>query len=97
MYVLGDSLECFGSELRRMNESLSALDCRIPLYNCYGEQAGMIRLGEAIALNGQDLELRARGSGRRRYFTSAKLYARTSVHWKKKSSAGYMVMQLVSA
>ena len=71
-------------------------DYQLPLYNCYGELVGTIKLSQALESHGVHLDLRARGNGRRRYFTSAKLYARTAQHWEPANSGGYTVLQLIS-
>jgi hypothetical protein len=67
----------------------------IPLYNCYGEFVGKLRIEHALSMHGIFLTLRARGTGKRRHFTSAKLYARKSWHWEPRASDGYVVMQLL--
>lgn len=77
-----------------MAETVS--DYQVPLYNVYGERVGTIKLSEALESHGVHLELRARGTGRRRYFTSAKLYARNAQHWEPTNSGGYTVLQLIS-
>jgi hypothetical protein len=71
-------------------------DPKIPLYNAYGMHLGLVSLREAIQLHGRELELRAKGTGRRRHFTSAKLYARVSQIWIPRSSAGFIVLQLIT-
>lgn len=68
----------------------------VPLYNHYGIRIGNISIEKALKLHDTDLELRARGYGLRRRFTSAKLYARNSQLWQVKPSAGFHVLQLVS-
>jgi len=40
--------------------------------------------------------IRARGTGRRRHFTSAKLFARTSQLWMPRMSDRYLVLQLIT-
>jgi hypothetical protein len=40
--------------------------------------------------------VRARGTGRRRHFTSAKMYARVSQWWEPRNSGGYVVLELVT-
>jgi hypothetical protein len=74
----------------------AATAATVPLYNAYGMRIGNISVSDATQLHGTDLELRARGHGRRRYFTSAKLYARTSIKWAPAYSGGFIVMQLIS-
>ncbi|MBA0089149.1 MAG: hypothetical protein HRJ53_29515 [Acidobacteria bacterium Pan2503] len=68
----------------------------LPLYNAYNERCGTIALEKALRLHGVDLVVRARGSGRRRRFTSAKLYARTSQCWAPRMSDRYLVLQLIT-
>jgi hypothetical protein len=67
----------------------------MPLFNAYGFRIGDVAIEKAIALHGTDLELRAKGSGRRRRFTSARLYARNMTKWVVRPSAGFSVLQLV--
>ena len=67
----------------------------LPLYNCYGERLGDIRIRDALEMHGTFLQLRAKGTGRRRRFVSAKLYARRSWHWAVKPSDGFSVLQLI--
>ena len=67
----------------------------LPLYNCYGERLGDIRVGNALEMHGIHLQLRAKGTGRRRRFVSAKLYARRSWQWAVKPSDGFLVLQLI--
>lgn len=69
----------------------------IPLYDVYGFRIGNIPLEQALRLHGRELAVRARGTGRRRHFTSAKLYARTSQIWMPRDSAGYLVLQLITS
>lgn len=68
----------------------------VPLFDAYGFFIGRIALDKALRLHGQDLTLRARGTGRRRHFTSAKLYARTSQCWEPRNSGGYVVLELIT-
>lgn len=68
----------------------------IPLYNHYGIRIRMITVEEALKRHGKELELRARGYGRRRRFTSAKQYAVTSQIWAVSPSAGFSVLQLIT-
>lgn len=68
----------------------------LPLYDVYGFRIGSIAIDEALRLHGQALALRARGTGRRRRFTSAKLYARTSQLWMPRMSDRYVVLQLIT-
>ena len=67
----------------------------LPLYNCYGEFIGKICVQHALQMHGVFLQVRARGTGRRRHFTSAKLYARKTWRWEPRVSDGFVVMQLV--
>ena len=73
-----------------------SIDPRIPLYDAYGMRIGDISVREALQLHGKDLDLRAKGTGRRRRFTSAKLHARVSQIWIPRSSAGFVVLQLIT-
>jgi hypothetical protein len=68
----------------------------LPLYNAYGFRIGNIPLDEALRLHGRDLSIRAKGTGRRRRFTSAKLYARVSQIWLPRRSDCYLVLQLIT-
>jgi len=68
----------------------------IPLFNAYGFYVGRIPIDEALRLHGRDLIVRARGTGRRRHFTSAKLYARTSQMWEPRMSDKHLVLQLIT-
>jgi hypothetical protein len=68
----------------------------VPLFDAYGIFIGRIPLEKALRLHGQDLTLRARGTGKRRHFTSAKLYARVSQVWAPRSSSGFVVLQLIT-
>jgi hypothetical protein len=68
----------------------------LPLYNAYGFRVGSIALESALKLHGTSLLVRARGTGRRRHFTSAKLFARTSQIWMPRVSDGYLVLQLIT-
>jgi hypothetical protein len=68
----------------------------LPLYDVYGFRIGSIAIDEALRLHGKDLMVRARGTGRRRHFTSAKLYARTSQLWMPRMSDRYVVLQLIT-
>jgi hypothetical protein len=70
--------------------------CSLPLYNAYGFRIGTIAIEAALRLHGRDLNVRARGTGRRRHFTSAKLYARTSQIWMPRLSDKYLVLQLIT-
>lgn len=76
--------------------SLVSLDADIPLYNSYGFRVGSIKVTRALELHGKDLELRAKGTGRQRRFTSAKMYARVSQIWMPLDSDGFIVMQLIT-
>jgi hypothetical protein len=67
----------------------------IPLFSVYGEFIGKIRIEHALQMHGTFLTLRARGTGRRRHFTSAKLYARKAWRWEPRNSGGFTVMQLI--
>lgn len=69
---------------------------RVPLFNAYGFYIGTIPVSEALEKHGSELELRAKGNGARRHFSSAKLYARVSNHWAPRMSAGFLVMQLLT-
>lgn len=75
---------------------LVSLDPQIPLYNAYGMRIGLIPVSRALDLHGKDLELRAKGTGRQRRFTSAKLYARISQLWIPRDSGGYLVLQFIT-
>lgn len=68
----------------------------LPLYNAYGFRVGSISLDEALRLHGRDLSVRARGTGRRRHFTSAKLYARVTQIWTPRMSENFLVLQLIT-
>jgi hypothetical protein len=68
----------------------------LPLYNAYGFRIGSIAIDAALRLHGRDLTVRARGTGRRRHFTSAKLFARTSQLWMPRMSDKYLVLQLIT-
>jgi hypothetical protein len=68
----------------------------LPLYNAYGFRVGNIAIDEALKLHGRDLAVRARGTGRRRHFTSAKLYARVSQIWMPRMSGCHLVLQLIT-
>jgi hypothetical protein len=68
----------------------------LPLYDHAGFRIGNIALEKALFLHGRDLVVRARGTGRRRHFTSAKLYARTSQLWMPRMSDRYLVLQLIT-
>lgn len=67
----------------------------LPLYNCYSERIGDIQIADALAMHGVHLQLRARGTGNRRHFVSAKLYARKSQIWQPRMSDGFVVLQLI--
>ena len=69
---------------------------QLPLYNSYGFRIGNISIDEALRLHGRDLAVRARGTGRRRHFTSAKLYARVTQIWMPCMSDGFVVLQLIT-
>jgi hypothetical protein len=69
---------------------------QLPLYNAYGFRIGNIAIEEALRLHGRDLAVRARGTGRRRHFTSAKLFARTSQIWTPRMSGYHLVLQLIT-
>ena len=69
---------------------------QLPLYNAYGFRVGNIAVDAALRLHGRDLVVRARGTGRRRHFTSAKLFARTSQLWMPRMSDHYLVLQLIT-
>lgn len=68
----------------------------LPLYDAYGFRIGNIPIDEALKLHGKDLVVRARGTGRRRHFTSAKLYARISQLWEPRLSDHHVVLQLIT-
>ena len=68
----------------------------VPLFDAYGFFVGRIPLEKALRLHGHDLVLRARGTGKRRHFTSAKLYARVSQWWAPRNSGGYVVLELIT-
>lgn len=68
----------------------------LPLYNAYGFRVGNIALDAALKLHGNALVVRARGTGRRRHFTSAKLFARSSQIWMPRLSGQYLVLQLIT-
>lgn len=69
----------------------------IPLYNHYGIRIKTISVKEALKrYDNGELEIRARGYGNRRRFTSAKLYAVTSQIWAVSPSAGFSVLQLIT-
>ena len=68
----------------------------IPLFDAYGFFIGRIPLDKALQMHGRDLVVRARGTGRRRHFTSAKMYARVSQWWEPRNSGGYVVLELVT-
>ena len=72
------------------------MSLHVPLYNAYGIRVGNIAIDEALRLHGRDLVIRARGTGRRRHFTSAKLFARTSQLWMPRMSDRYLVLQLIT-
>ena len=72
------------------------MSMNVPLYNAYGFRVGNIAIDEALRLHGRDLVIRARGTGRRRHFTSAKLFARTSQLWMPRMSDRYLVLQLIT-
>jgi hypothetical protein len=67
----------------------------IPLFNAYGFFVGRIPIDKALELHGRELVVRARGTGRRRHFTSARLFARTSQLWMPRESDRYLVLQLI--
>jgi len=75
---------------------LVSLNPTIPLFDVYGFPVGTISLNEALRLDGVHLRLRAKGTGLRRRFTSAKLYARNSQFWFPKYSGGFIVLQLIT-
>lgn len=75
---------------------LVSLNPRIKLFDANGFELGTISLDKAIELDGIDLRLRARGTGRRRRFTSAKLFPRVKLDWIVKNSGGFEVLQLVN-
>lgn len=75
---------------------LVSLNPAIPLYDAYGFQIGLIALDKALELDGIDLRLRAKGTGRRRRFTSAKLFPIVSQVWIPKYSGGFIVLQLIT-
>lgn len=68
----------------------------LPLYNAYGFRIGTIAVEQALKLHGRDLVVRARGTGRRRRFTSAKLYARVTQLWMPRMSDNFVVLQLIT-
>lgn len=67
----------------------------LPLYNCYGERIGDILIDDALPMHGIHLQVRARGTGNRRHFVSAKLYARKSQIWQPRMSGPFVVLQLI--
>jgi hypothetical protein len=69
---------------------------QVPLFNAYGFRIGSIGIDAALKLHGTSLVIRARGTGRRRHFTSAKLFARTSQLWMPRMSDQYLVLQLIT-
>lgn len=73
-----------------------SVDPKVPLYNAYGMRVGSISVSDALKLHGKDLELRAKGTGKRRRFTSAKMYARVSQIWLPCDSGGFTVLQLIT-
>jgi len=68
----------------------------IPLFNALGLEVGRIPLEKALSLHGSQLEVRSKGTGRRRRFTSAKLFPVVSQLWIPKESGGFMVLQLIT-
>jgi hypothetical protein len=68
----------------------------IPLFNALGFEIGRIPIEKAISLHGSQLELRTKGTGRRRRFTSAKLFPVVSQLWIPKESGGFIVLQLIT-
>ena len=68
----------------------------VPLYDCYGVRIGNITIKRALKMHGTDLQLRAKGYGVRRRFTSAKMYARNTQLWQVRPSAGFSVLQFVT-
>lgn len=83
-------------QFQKLMQRLVCLEPRVPLYNCHGMRIGFITVSDAIKLHGKELALRAKGTGRRRHFTSAKLYARVSQIWRPRGSGGYTVWQLIT-
>ena len=75
---------------------LVSLNQTIPLFDTYGFRIGNMEISKALALDGVHLVLRAKGTGRRRRFTSARLFARTSMKWARRPSAGFTVLQLIA-
>jgi len=75
---------------------LVSLNPTIPLFDAYGFRLGNITLTRAIELDGTDLQLRAKGTGRRRRFTSAKLFPRVKLDWIVRNSGHFEVLQLVN-
>ena len=68
----------------------------LPLYNAYGFRVVNIPMDAALRLHATSLVVRARGTGRRRHFTSAKLFARTSQIWMPRMSDKHLVLQLIT-
>ena len=68
----------------------------IPLFNAFGMEVGKIPLEKALSLHGSQLEVRAKGTGRKRRFTSAKLFPVVSQLWIPKESGGFIVLQLIT-
>jgi len=76
---------------------LVSFNSTIPLYDANGELLGRIQLHEAQRLESVgDLDLREKGTGRRKRFTSAKLHPRVKLDWIRIPSAGFTVLQLVN-
>jgi hypothetical protein len=59
-------------------------------------EIGRIPLDKALSLHGSQLHVRAKGTGRKRRFTSAKLFPVVSQLWVPKPSAGFIVLQLIT-
>jgi hypothetical protein len=76
---------------------LVSLNPTLPLYDANGKPLGHISLGEAQRLESVgDLDLREKGTGRRKRFTSAKLHPRVKLDWIRIPSGGFIVLQLVN-
>lgn len=79
-----------------MTREVSLDDSKVPLYDYAGFRIGTISLAKALELNGVDLTLRAKGTGLRRRFTSARLYPRKQLNWVVTPSGGFSVLQLIN-
>jgi hypothetical protein len=79
-----------------LTREVSLDDSKIPLYDFAGFRIGTISLARALELDGIDLALRAKGTGLRRRFTSARLFARKQLNWIVAPSGGFSVLQLIN-